>query len=73
MWAREQSYVYLKQYIQCRNNTPWPMAVPQAHDRARWTLHHLGGLGSSWDLRRSDCTYYYPQWTNNEPTDPRVS
>jgi hypothetical protein len=37
------------------------MAVPQAHDRAKWTLHHLGGLGSCWDIRRSDCTYYYPQ------------
>jgi hypothetical protein len=66
MYSREQSYVYLKQYIQCRNNTPWPMAVPQAHDRAKWCLQHLGGMASDWYGQRSDCTYYYPQKVNDD-------
>jgi hypothetical protein len=62
MWAREQSYSYLRQYIRAKDVAPWVVGMyPGIEQRARENLQHLGGLGSSWDIRRSDCTYYYPQ------------
>ena len=66
MWAREQSYVYLKQYIVAQKATPWIAKMDHVEDRARCALQHLGGMAGDWYGQRSDCTYYYPQRNTNE-------
>jgi hypothetical protein len=62
MWAREQSYSYLKQYIRAKNETPWIVQIsPEATERAKCNLQHVGGIAGDWYPYRSDCTCYRPQ------------
>ena len=62
MWAREQSYCYLKQYIRARKATTWVVnACPSSEERARSAIQYLGGMAGDWYGNRSDCQYYYPQ------------
>ena len=62
MWAREQSYSYLKQDIRAREATPWVVSMcPDSEERARCSIQYLGGLAGDWYGNRSACTYYHPQ------------
>jgi hypothetical protein len=62
MWAREQSFCYLKQYIHARKATPWIVdTCPNIEQRARDTLQYLGGMAGDWYPYRSACTYYHVQ------------
>ena len=61
MWAREQSFNYLKQYIVAQKASPWIAKMNHVEDRARCALQHLGGLAGDWYGNRSDCHYYHPQ------------
>ena len=61
MWAREQSFNYLKQYIRAQTATPWIAKMNETEDRARCALQHLGGMAGDWFPYRHECQYYYPQ------------
>ena len=62
MWALEQSYSYLRQYIRAKDIAPWIVNMcPTIEQRARESLQHLGGMATYWDIHRSNCTYYHPQ------------
>ena len=67
MWAREQSFCYLKQYIRARKDTPWIVDMyPGIEQRARENLQYLGGIAGDWYPYRSACTYYHAQRNVNE-------
>ena len=66
MWAREQSFNYLKQNIRAQTATPWIAKMNEPEDRARCALQHLGGMAGDWFPYRHECHYYYPQRNTNE-------
>ena len=61
MWAREQSFNYLKQYIVAQKASPGIAKMNAVEDRARCALQHLGGMAGDWFPYRHECQYYYPQ------------
>ena len=61
MWAREQSFLYLKQYIVAQKASPGIAKMNAVEDRARCALQHLGGMAGDWFPYRHECQYYYPQ------------
>ena len=63
MLPREQSFLYLKQYIMAQKASPWIAKMNHVEDQARFALHHLGGMAGDWFPYRPECQYYYPQKT----------
>ena len=61
MTRREQSYIFLKQYIQARELVPWIAMLVPYETVARWIQADLGGIGGDWNRLEPTCTYYVPQ------------
>ena len=67
MTSKQQSIVYLRQYLAARLTAPW--IAGHFEDIARSILQGLGGIAGSWRTDYSECTYTHPQRINGTLVD----